>query len=56
MVVLLIVLLVLWAILAVIGFAIEGLLWLAVIAIILIAGTIAIGFVRRSITAKRNRG
>jgi len=55
MAVLLIVLLVLWAILAVVGFVIEGLVWLSVIAIILIAGTIAISFVRRSITTKRNR-
>lgn len=45
--VLVIVLLVLWLILAVVGFAIKGLMWLAVIGIILFVGTIAIGVVRR---------
>ncbi|MFI7543469.1 hypothetical protein [Actinoplanes sp. NPDC049599] len=45
--VLLIVLLVLWLILAVVGFAIKGLLWLAIIGIILFLGTAAIGVVRR---------
>ncbi len=46
--VLIIVLLVIWLIAAVIGFAFEGLLWLAIIAIILFVGTAAIGFVRRN--------
>jgi hypothetical protein len=46
--VLIIVLLVIWLITAVIGFAFEGLLWLAIIAIILFVGTAAIGFVRRN--------
>lgn len=45
--VLMIVLLVLWLILAVVGFAIKGLMWLAVIGIILFLGTAAIGVVRR---------
>ena len=47
MLVLVIVLLVLWLILAVVGFAIEGLMWLAIIGIILFVGTAAIGVVRR---------
>ena len=47
MLVLLIVLLVLWLILAVVGFAIEGLMWLAIIGIILFVGTVAIGIARR---------
>ena len=47
MLVLLIVLLVLWLILAVVGFALEGLLWLAIIGIILFVGTAAIGVARR---------
>lgn len=47
MVVLIIVLLVLWLIAAVIGFAFKGLLWLAIIGIILFVGTAVIGFVRR---------
>jgi NADH:ubiquinone oxidoreductase subunit 3 (subunit A) len=46
--ILVIVLLVLWAILAVVGFAIKGLVWLAVIGIILFLATVVIGFVRRS--------
>jgi hypothetical protein len=48
MLILLIVLLVLWLIAAVIGFAFKGLIWLAIIAIVLFAGTVAIGFVRRN--------
>jgi hypothetical protein len=45
--VLVIVLLVVWLILAVVGFAIKGLMWLAIIGIILFVGTAAIGVVRR---------
>lgn len=47
MLVLIIVLLVLWLIAAVIGFAFKGLLWLAIIGIVLFGGTAAVGFVRR---------
>ena len=47
MLVLVIVLLVLWLILTVVGFAIKGLMWLAIIGIILFLGTAAIGLVRR---------
>ncbi|WP_199513799.1 hypothetical protein [Nucisporomicrobium flavum] len=47
MLVLVIVLLVVWLILAVVGFAIKGLLWLAIIGIILFLGTAAVGVVRR---------
>ncbi|HWK92403.1 MAG TPA: hypothetical protein VNR17_09055 [Luteimicrobium sp.] len=43
-----IVLLVLWAVLAVLGFAIKGLLWLAIIGLILFLGTLLVAFVRRS--------
>jgi hypothetical protein len=45
--VLVIVLLVLWLIVAVVGFAFKGLIWLALVGIILFVGTAAIGFVRR---------
>lgn len=48
MVVLIIVLLVLWLLTAIIGFAFKGLLWLAIIGIVLFVGTAAIGFVRRN--------
>lgn len=47
MLVLVIVLLTLWLILAVVGFAIKGLIWLAIVGIILFLGTAAIGVVRR---------
>ncbi|NNC12110.1 hypothetical protein HII28_09495 [Planctomonas sp. JC2975] len=50
MLILLIVLLVIWAVLAVVGFAIKGLLWLAIIGIILFVATIIIGVVRRRAT------
>lgn len=42
----LVILLVVWAILAVVGFAIQGLLWLAIIGIILFVGTVIFGLVR----------
>ncbi|GAA4844165.1 hypothetical protein GCM10023221_23010 [Luteimicrobium xylanilyticum] len=48
MLTLVIVLLVVWAVLAVLGFAIKGLLWLAIIGLILFLGTLIISFVRRS--------
>jgi hypothetical protein len=47
MLVLVIVLLMIWLILAVVGFAIDGLMWLAIVGIILFVGTAAIGVVRR---------
>lgn len=48
MLVLVIILLAVWAVLAVVGFAIKGLLWLAVIGIILFIVTIIIGSIRRA--------
>ncbi|SEE25515.1 hypothetical protein SAMN04489740_0979 [Arthrobacter alpinus] len=45
---LVIVLLALWLILAVVGVAVKGLLWLAAIAAILFVATAAIGWVRRN--------
>ena len=47
MLILVIVLLVLWLILSVVGFAIEGLLWLAIIGIILFVATSIIAVIRR---------
>jgi hypothetical protein len=44
---LLIVLLVLWLVLTIVGFAVEGLVWLGIIGIVLFLGTGAIGMVRR---------
>lgn len=43
----LIILLVAWVVLSIIGFVIEGLLWLALIGIILFAGTVVYGAIRR---------
>lgn len=49
-----VVLLIVWAILAVVGFAIKGLLWLAIIGIILFVGTLIFGFVRRNARGKKS--
>lgn len=42
----LIILLVVWAVLSVVGFVIEGLFWIAIIGILLFVGTLIFGFVR----------
>jgi hypothetical protein len=47
MITLVVVLLVIWLVLAVVGFAIKGLLWLAIIGIILFVGTAIVGGIRR---------
>jgi hypothetical protein len=46
---LIIALLVIWVILAVVGFAIKGLIWLAVIALVLFVITAIVGFIRRRV-------
>lgn len=48
-----VILLVVWAILAVVGFALEGLLWLGIIGVILFVGTVIFAFVRRAADRKR---
>lgn len=50
---LLIILLVLWAGLAVFGFVIKGLLWLAVLGIVLFLATLVIGMLRRGAATKK---
>lgn len=50
----LIILLVVWAVLAVVGFAIKGLFWLAVIGIILFVGTIIFGLIRNRARGPRS--
>lgn len=50
----LIILLVAWAVLAVVGFAIKGLFWLAVIGIILFVGTIIFGLIRNRVRSARS--
>ncbi|NNC14072.1 hypothetical protein HII28_19615 [Planctomonas sp. JC2975] len=42
-----------WAILAVVGFASKGLLWLAIIGIILFVATLVIGIIRRAARTKQ---
>lgn len=42
----LIILLVAWAVLSIVGFAFEGLLWLAIIGIVLFLGTVIFGIIR----------
>ncbi len=53
MLILVIVLVVLWIILAIVGFAIKGLLWLGIIGIVLVLATIAIGAIRRRSSARK---
>ncbi|MDO4025194.1 hypothetical protein [Clavibacter michiganensis] len=48
-----VVLLVLWLILTVVDFAIKGLIWLGIIGIILILGTIVLGSLRRRYNAAK---
>ena len=50
-----VILLVVWAILAVVGFALEGLLWLGIIGVILFVGTLIFGFVRRAAGRRNSR-
>lgn len=42
-----VILLIAWAVLSVVGFAIKGLFWLAIIGIILFIGTVIFGLVRQ---------
>ncbi|MBT1543616.1 hypothetical protein KK103_17775, partial [Curtobacterium flaccumfaciens pv. flaccumfaciens] len=51
-----IVLVVIWAVLSIVGFALKGLLWLGIIGIVLLLGTIVFGAVRRSGNKARNAG
>ena len=52
MLTLVIVLLAIWLILAVVGFAVKGLIWLAIIGIILFVVTAIIGWIRRTANTK----
>ncbi len=47
MLVLFIILLAVWVIVSVVGFAVEGLMWIGIIGVVLFVGTAAIGAVRR---------
>jgi hypothetical protein len=51
---LLVVLLVVWLVLAIVGFALEGLVWLGIIGIVLFVGTAILGLLRRrAMTSRR---
>jgi len=50
----LIILLVAWAVLSIVGFAFQGLLWLAVIGIVLFVGTVVFGIIRQRARRARN--
>ncbi len=57
MLILVVILLVLWLIAAVVGFAIKGLLWIGIIAIILFVATALISLLRRrTVSARRKTG
>jgi hypothetical protein len=47
MLVLVIVLLVAWLVVSIVGFALEGLIWLGIVGVVLFVGTAVIGAVRR---------
>lgn len=49
MLTLIVVLLVVWVVLAVIGFVIKGLLWLAIVGIVLFLATLAYGAIKRRV-------
>jgi hypothetical protein len=50
---LLIILLVIWLVLAILGFVVKGLVWLAIIGIVLFAATAVWGWIRRASTSSR---
>jgi hypothetical protein len=52
MLALIIIALIIWLILAVLGFVIKGLLWLAIIGIILFVITLIVGFIRRGVSRR----
>lgn len=49
----LVILLVVWVVLSVVGFVFEGVLWLAIIGIVLFVGTLIFGIIRQR--AKRTK-
>lgn len=42
-----VILLVVWAILSIVGFVFEGLMWLGIIGIVLFVGTLIVGLIRQ---------
>jgi hypothetical protein len=54
MLVLVIVLLAAWLIVSIVGFALEGLMWLGIVGVVLFLGTAVIGVVRRKTLHRTN--
>lgn len=48
-----VILVVVWAILAVVGFVFEGLMWLGIIGIILAIGTLVVGIIRQRLKDRK---
>ena len=48
-----VILLVVWAILSIVGFVFEGLLWLGIIGIVLFVGTLIVGFISQSARTRK---
>ncbi len=46
-------LLILWVVLSIVGFVIEGLLWLAVVGLVLFAATVVWGWLKRRTSSAR---
>ena len=53
MVGLIVTLLVIWLVLAVLGFVIKGLFWLAIVGIVLFVATAILGWIRRGAAGRR---
>ena len=49
-----VILLIVWAVLSVVGFALQGLFWIGVIGIVLFLGTIVFGVVRQRTARARH--
>lgn len=56
MLVLVVVLLAIWLVLSIVGFAIDGILWLGVIGVVLFVATAIVGWLRRSAHRRANPG
>ena len=49
-----VILLVLWVVLSIVGFVFEGLLWLALIGIVLFVGTVVFGVIRQRVARSKS--
>lgn len=48
-----VILLVVWAILSIVGFVFEGLMWLGIIGIVLFVGTLIVGLIRQGARSRK---